>query len=173
MLFSKKTANGKAGSDTSPSSDADEKNLGSESLHPDGLPPDPDAHLSDEERAKIVYFPFLAKCSRIQRYQNLTRPSGPSPPLETRHPSDPLALPPLPHLLPRPQQHRQCAPRRPRGCPQHHPRPIQCLPHHLLHLLLPLRAANQHSAQAPAAQRLHPCDNGAVGNRHGDDGLVS
>lgn len=132
------------------------------------LLPDPDAGLSEAERKAIVRF---ASCRPLHLNPLLKMNTGPQTPLETRHPPDPLALPPLPHLLPRPHQHRQCQTRRPARHPPHHGRPVQCLPDHLLHLLLALRAPDEYFAQAPAPVCLYPNHHAIVGDRHGNHGL--
>lgn len=91
--------------DSGPSPSDDEKTLGHGELLPD-----PDAHLSPEERAAIVrsicpkpLHPFIIPDS-LANYSDV----GPQTPLETRPPSDPVALPSLSYQLLRSNKHRQC-----------------------------------------------------------------
>ena len=140
---------------------------GFETLGHGELPPDPDAGLSEEEKARIV---CILQLINIVTYISLTD-VGPQTPPPTRPPPDPLALPPLPHLLPRPHQHRQRQTRRPPEIPPHHQRPIQRLPVHLLRLLRSLRAPHQRPAQAPSTEHFHPDYYVVVGDRDGDDGV--
>lgn len=84
------------------------------------LPSDPDANLSAEERARIVslsvsrfrYVGAMLTCSSLA--------TGPQTALETRSALDSLAMPLVPHLLPRPHQHRQRQARRPAKVPENH-----------------------------------------------------
>ena len=86
-------------SDSTPSDD--EKKIAGvgqgqfETLGHGELPPDPDAGLSEAEKAAIVstITPKMAKTSAKHR-------TGQEVTMETRSPSHPLALSSLPHLLP-------------------------------------------------------------------------
>ncbi len=97
--------------------------------------------------------------------------TGQEAPVETRPPTDPLALSPLPDQFPRPDQHRKRETRWLTARPPHDEWPVQRGPVHLLRLLLLGRAPDQHPPQTLTTQHLHPFDYDRLGHRDGDDGF--
>lgn len=76
--------------------------------------------------------------------------------MEARPSPHPLALPPLPHQLPRPDQHRKCQIGPLGEYPAYHRGPIQRRSLYLLRLLLARRALDQCPAEEAKAQHLNP-----------------
>lgn len=68
--------------------------------------PDPDAGLSEEERAAHVHCPSNTSGNSTDTC------IGSQTPQKTRPQAHPLAVLPIPHLLPRPHQYWQCEARR-------------------------------------------------------------
>lgn len=66
------------------------------------LPPDPDAHLSPEERAAIVRYPLTPPFFTPPILYQLTQTPGSQTTMEARSNPHPLALHPVPPRLPRP-----------------------------------------------------------------------
>ncbi len=139
-------------SDSGHSPSDDEKRVtgveagGFENIGHGDLPPDPDAGYSEAEKAAIVSARPIFTSSRSDL---LTAHTGQEAPPEARSTPYSLALPPLPHQLPRQNQYRK---RKNHWSPTkstHHQRSIQCLPHHFLCLLLAIRTLDQYPAQAP------------------------
>lgn len=99
-------------SDSGHSPSDDEKKAGvgqgdSEALEDGGLPPDPDAHLSPEERAAIVRSIFADPFHPMSNYVTNRSHIGPQTPVETGPPLDTMALPPISDIVPRSHQYRK------------------------------------------------------------------
>ncbi len=95
-------------SDSGHSPSDDEKRVtgveagGFENIGHDELPPDPDAGFSEAEKAAIVSIMYKTSRSGL-----LIGHTGQETAPEARPTPHPLALPPLPHQLPRQNQHRK------------------------------------------------------------------
>ena len=78
----------------------DEKRVGVDNTYGE-LPPDPDAGLSDDERARIVSRSRSRGLgTRTMCGWSLTNPIGPQTPLETRPEAHPVAVSAIPLLVP-------------------------------------------------------------------------
>lgn len=131
--------------DRTPVRDDSSLERGAKVHHEDALQDisDPDAGKSDEERAEIV-----RNFSPLAHRTLLTcRTPGQEAPTKTGHETNPLAYPPLPHLLPRQNEHRQRQNRWPNPRSQNVSRPIPGLSLHLLRFILTLRTTHQYPTQ--------------------------
>lgn len=148
---------------------SEEKKIGNERVederHTIENLPDPDAGLSDEERA--IQVRLLASPVPFKRDMALlTHTSGPQTPLETRSQAHPLALLPVPDFLSRPHQHRQRESRRPAGRSQNDQWAIQCQSDDLFRQLLGLRASDKRAVEEDAAEHILAVDYGALVSRY-------
>ena len=132
--------------------------------------PDPDAGLTAEEKARMVWIECFS-CS-LGELSSVTRGTGQKACLETRHPIDPMALPALPHQFLGQDQHRKRQASQPGKGPKTHSGPIYLFSNHLLRVVCLSGTHHQCPSQTLPTQHLHPSHHACVGTLHDVDGRL-